>query len=311
MASKKLFSLLNYIGHKSKILDQILPLFPEKVDGTFWDLFCGSCVVGLSTEYEKIKFVDNNPYLIELFKHLNDPNFLETLEKMINKYGLTNSSIIPRSEYLKKNDVGFCTWHGKKIKNLHLDKLNKDGYNSLLSDFNNGVFTTPKDRGIAFMIATLYGRNSNVQINKSNNLVGGVGPLDFSKKARSKLLEHQSRISEKKHLDWINAEYSQIKVNSNDFVYLDPPYLASGFKYGNWNEEDERNLLRWIDALDCKWALSNTMASGEKKNLILFSWSRKYKVHLINKKYRRWGTKGSETGKKEKKKNVEVLITNY
>ena len=41
----KVFSLLNYVGHKSKILDQILLHFPKSLDGVFWDIFSGSCVV--------------------------------------------------------------------------------------------------------------------------------------------------------------------------------------------------------------------------------------------------------------------------
>ena len=87
----KVFSLLNYVGHKSKILDQIMIHFPQTLTGTFWDIFSGSCVVGLSSGYQNVHFVDNNKYLQALYTNLKDPNFLSTLETMITNYGLTNS----------------------------------------------------------------------------------------------------------------------------------------------------------------------------------------------------------------------------
>ena len=36
--TRKVFSLLNYVGHKSKILDQIMVHFPKTLNGTFWDV---------------------------------------------------------------------------------------------------------------------------------------------------------------------------------------------------------------------------------------------------------------------------------
>ncbi|MCR4559278.1 MAG: DNA adenine methylase, partial [Bacteroidales bacterium] len=40
-------SPLNYIGGKYKLLPQILPYFPQKIN-TFVDLFCGGCNVGIN-----------------------------------------------------------------------------------------------------------------------------------------------------------------------------------------------------------------------------------------------------------------------
>jgi site-specific DNA-adenine methylase len=46
-------SLLNYIGHKSKIVETIYTYLPETVEGTFYDIFSGSCVIGLNSPYHK------------------------------------------------------------------------------------------------------------------------------------------------------------------------------------------------------------------------------------------------------------------
>lgn len=56
-------SPLNYIGGKYKLLPQLLPLFPRQI-GTFVDLFCGGCNVGVNVRAERTIFNDNIPYLI-------------------------------------------------------------------------------------------------------------------------------------------------------------------------------------------------------------------------------------------------------
>lgn len=302
----KVFSLINYVGHKSKILDQVLSCFPDSIDGTFWDIFCGSSVVGLSANFKKVNFVDNNQHLVNLYSHLRDEDFLATLESMIEEYNLTNSSKKPRSEYLKDPRIGVCTWQGEKIKNLHLDKLNEAGYRELLDKYNT-LNMRGVDAAAAYMILTLYGRNSNVSIKKDGKLSGGVGPLDFSIKARKKYFEHLD-VMKGRDLNWVHGSFSDINPEEGDFVYLDPPYLASGYKYGGWKEKDETDLLDWIDSLSCPWALSNTLASGDKENKLLMKWSKKYKVIPVEKKYRVWASKKEGTAKREKKRNLEVLI---
>jgi len=302
----KVFSLINYVGHKSKILDQVFACVPDSIDGTFWDIFCGSSVVGLSTNFKKVNFVDNNQHLVNLYSHLRDESFLSILENMIEEYSLTNSSKKPRSEYLKDPKIGVCTWNGKKIKNLHLDKLNETGYRKLLGRYND-LKMSDIDAAAAYMILTIYGRNSNVSLKKDGKLSGGVGPLDFSIKAKKKYFEHLEVMKGRK-LNWIHGIFSDAEPKEGDFVYLDPPYLASGYKYGGWKEEDELALLDWIDGLKCPWALSNTLVSGETENKILLEWSKKYNTIPVEKKYRVWASKKEGTAKRERKKNLEVLI---
>lgn len=300
-------SLLNYIGHKSKIVDQILPYLPPTIDGTFYDCFAGSCVVGLSVKYSQVDCVEINPYLSGLYRDLSNTNFNSTLAKLINRYNLTNSSVTPRSQYLKNPNIGTVTWMGETIPNLHLDQLNKPGYEQLLIDFNNGKFTGV-ELSAAYMISTVYGRNSSVSTDlKTGKLSGSVGPLDYSKRCHEKLLEHQEILSTGRH-QFITGSYRDIVPTKNDFCYFDPPYLASGYRYNGWTEQDERELLEWIDNLPCDWALSNTLQSGNKVNQILTDWSQDKTVVEISKKYRKWAGAGVESAKRNDKINREVLI---
>ncbi len=49
---------------------------------------------------------------------------------------------------------------GEIIPNIHLDQFNKPGYTSLIEDFNQRKFIAIF-LSITYMIATIYGRNSN------------------------------------------------------------------------------------------------------------------------------------------------------
>jgi len=302
----KVFSVLNYIGHKSKIIEQINSHLPTTLNGTFWDMFSGSGVVGLSVDFNNVEFVDNNSHLQHFMQNLSDPTFISITETMLSNYGFTNSSKKPRSEYLKDPNIGTCTWHGKTVSNMHLDSLNKSPYNQLISDYNANKFSGLA-KACAYYILTIYGRNSNVSVNKKNNLAGGVGPLDFGPRAKSKVKRYQE-IIRTKNVQFSQGDYFNFKPLKDDFVYMDPPYLASSFTYGGWTEDDERRLLNWIDDLPCAWALSNTFTSGTKSNIILQEWAKTKNVVFIQKKYRKWASKGKATAAKKVKKNKEVLI---
>lgn len=60
-------SPLNYIGGKARILDQLLPLFPQDID-IMIDLFCGGCNVGMNVPAERTIYNDTSLKLIGLLK---------------------------------------------------------------------------------------------------------------------------------------------------------------------------------------------------------------------------------------------------
>ena len=97
--------------------------------------------------------------------------------------------------------------------------------------------------------------------------------------------------------------------NESDFVYCDPPYFNSAASYNEqngWTKENENELLNLLDKLNDKgirWALSNNL---KYENYILKEWMKKYKVHYLNANYNNCNYQ-----KKDKSKDIEVLITNY
>lgn len=105
------------------------------------------------------------------------------------------------------------------------------------------------------------------------------------------------------------------KLNSEDFVYCDPPYLITTGSYndGNrgfkdWKEEEEIQLYKVLDELNkrkVKFALSNVIEHKGKENILLKEWSKKYKTIYLTSDY----SNSSYNTKRDK--SIEVLIINY
>ena len=96
---------------------------------------------------------------------------------------------------------------------------------------------------------------------------------------------------------------------NDDFIYCDPPYYNSIATYnenGGWSEKDEIDLLNFLDVVNehnGRFALSNNL---KYDNPILDKWKDKYNVHYLNGDY-----SNCNYQKKDKSKDIEVLITNY
>ena len=89
--NKFIQSPLNYIGGKYKLLPQILPYFPQKIN-TFVDLFCGGCNVGINVNAQKVIFNDNLSYLIDLYRifHNSDNDtVVGHIDHRINQFNLS------------------------------------------------------------------------------------------------------------------------------------------------------------------------------------------------------------------------------
>ena len=94
LSKKYIASPLNYTGGKLKLLPQILPLFPKKIE-TFVDLFCGGCNVGVNVNAEKIFCNDSNEKLIEFFNYLKNTDykaFFRQISKVIEDFHLSNTA---------------------------------------------------------------------------------------------------------------------------------------------------------------------------------------------------------------------------
>lgn len=266
-------SALNYTGGKYKLLPQILPLFPKDADKVV-DLFCGGCNVGINVNCNKVTFNDANNYLMGLldtFRRLSKAEILEWIYETIDKYNL---SLVSR--------YGYQYYGCESSKGL--GKYNKEGYNKLREDFNSKSMQDDEYYLMLYLLI-VYSFNNQLRFNKKGEFNLPVGKRDFNAKMQSKLENFIDRIKSGDY-DFTNRDFRQIGLDDytdKSFFYADPPYLITCATYNEqagWTEDDERDLLVYLENLDKKgirFALSNVLESKGKKNEILLSWIKKHK----------------------------------
>lgn len=310
MKDKFIRSCLNYTGGKFKLLPQIFPLFPDKINN-FTDLFAGGGVVGINMadKYDlfnssESKFILNDiePHVIELFKLLKaiDHNeLIEKIEEFIRVYELSNTTKYGYDFYGVDSSTG-------------LGLYNKEKYANLRNDYNLGKFEG-SDRDIVFYILVVYGFNNQIRFNGKGEYNLPVGKRDFNANMRRKLKEFQETLNNHEFL-FENKDFREmIDFEKDDFIYCDPPYRITTATYnenGGWNLKDDLALFDYLDKANdagAKFALSNVAVHNNLGNDELIHWSNKYTLHILDYHY----NNSNYQSKAKQSSTVEVLITNY
>lgn len=277
-------SPLNYTGGKYKILDSILPCFPENI-GTFVDLFGGGFNVGVNVEADKIIYNDHNKFLSQMF------------------------------EYFKKNGLNTIDNIYPRIKKYDLSEENTEGYLALREDYN-------KNKDILdLFILTCYSFNHQIRFNSRHefNTPFGKDRSAYNKTIEENLIRFISAL-QAKNIEFYSKDFTflyDINWEENDFVYCDPPYLISNASYNdgkrgfkNWGVNEEQQLLELLDYLNkigVRFALSNVLTHKGMTNEKLVEWSKKYNIKHIEKTY----NNSSYQRKNKDKETQEVLICNF
>lgn len=283
-------SPLNYIGGKYKILNQIIPRFPNKIN-TFVDLFGGGFNVGINVDAKTIVYNDVIEPLCELMKYFSCNSADEVIKSL--------------EDNIKKND---------------LTKENTEAFLKLRNKYNHNIYENEDDRILDFYTLILYSFNYQIRFNQNMkyNTPFGKNRSSYNKNTKKNLERFIKRINKKNVKitkdKFVDFDFSNL--GENDFVYCDPPYLITTGSYndGNrgikdWTIDDEKKLLNILDDLNSrgvKFALSNVLIANDKKNEILTEWSKKYTVYIIENSFN-----NSNYRRKKKDDTIEVLITNY
>ena len=298
-------SPLNYIGGKFKLLPQILPLFP-KISGTFIDLFCGGCNVGINVDCSRVIFNDKNRelcYMYNTFKNLDKSELFRFINEIIDKYNLSRS-----------NENGYEFYGCDSSKGL--GKYNKQSFLKMREDFNEHT-NLDYYYYVMLYVLVIYSFNNQMRFNSGGKFNLPVGKRDFNNKMQEKLSKFVDRLKSGDytfaHLDFRDIDLGVF--GENDFIYADPPYYITCATYneqGGWDDSCERDLYEFLDKADAngiRFALSNVLSSEGKTNEILLQWikTNKYKVMHLNYNY-----SNSNYHKKDRKSGSdEVLILNY
>lgn len=289
-----------YMGNKYNLLEQLKPLFPERID-TFYDLFGGGGSISLNVKANKIIYNELNYNVFKLFElfKLNDSKTIIThIQKRVVEFSLPTMSCDTRTKHYQeeykqehnKNYLKFRKFYNESNRNyLDLYTLTFFSFCNLIrfnskSEFNmpfgNRCFLNEHKPLITYCCYKM--EKENIELKNEN-------ALDFIKN----------------NLD---------KFKENDFVYCDPPYLNTMAVYnekrafGGWNIENDLelfDLLKKLDSRKIKWGLSNVFQNKNYKNEHLIKWCKEnnWNVNHLDKEYASLGKGISNTD--------EVYICNY
>lgn len=298
-------SPMNYIGGKYKLLKQILPNFPKEID-TFIDLFAGGGNVGINVSAKHIILNDSDSYLYniyQVFQQKSKTDILSMIEDIISEFSLSESSKYGYEYYSCSSNQG-------------LQKYNKKGFNRLRSVFNS--YSPKNDKYyILLYVLIIYSFNNQLRFNNKGAFNLPVGKRDFNSKMKMKLSLFIDRIKSS-NINFTNFDFRNFpieKIDKKSFVYVDPPYLITCATYNEkhgWTENDEKDLLKYLQTLDVKgikFALSNVLSNKGKENTLLINWIKENHYKVIHLDYS-YGNSNYQTKDKQTKAK-EVLVINY
>jgi len=336
-------SPLNYTGGKFKLLPQILPHFPQKID-TFVDLFCGGCSVGINVPAERVFFIDRNPQLMHLystFRALGIESVFRRAEAIIESFTLSRTDLNGYAHYDCESSGGLGTFNRDGflrlreayntapnlpkpyIRKVRTKERLDAGFSQtaftevLYPPLEEACYTADKDAPdyMLLYILIVFAFNNQIRFNRNGHFNLPVGKRDFNGRMQEKLRTFLTRL-EQGEFRFFTGDFRVFdpqQLTKDSLVYCDPPYLITCATYneqGGWSESDERDLLDYLDELNhhgLRFALSNVLRSQDSENTLLINWAKKYRTIPLTHSY-----KNSNYQRKDKSSAAEeVLILNY
>lgn len=219
-------SPLNYIGNKAKVVPYIRANLIQT--SQFIDVFGGGFNVGINANSNTIYYNDINfivKELIESFRHYDTYDYITYVKKFIEKH--------------------------------QLEKGNKETYLAA-RDYYNSLPDSKKDIRMLFSII-LYSYQQQIRFNSNYGFNNAVGVRWFNDCILAKLVSF-SRVIKEKNILFTSNDYiclrSNITIDKNTFIYLDPPYKLTTGSYNDgkrgfkgWDDQLEQELFDFIDTM--------------------------------------------------------------
>lgn len=235
-------------GIKTKLVPFIAKSIKWDGDGTYFEPFLGSGVVGFNLAPSKAIFSDTNPYIIQFYNDL--------------KSGKINAGMV--REFLEEESV--------KLSATPADK--NSYYYEVRDRFNK------EHSSLDFLFLQRSNFNGMMRFNRCGNynVPFGRKPDRFKKALITKIVNQVSwakDIMANKDWKFIQMSFTEAfkMMQEEDFVYLDPPYIGryDGY-YDSWGEEYANLLAELTQKGRAGYALSMWSENQYRKNGYLDKW---------------------------------------
>lgn len=254
-------SPLNYSGSKAKMMDVIKSHLPHEIE-TFVDVFGGGFNVGINATARRIVYNDINGFIVELmrsFSYYDANDFIEYIQEQIVKY-----------------DLG---------------PTKKEGYLKLRSLYN----ATPIEKRDPRMLYTLilFGFQQQVRFNSDFDFNIPCGSRRFNDRLLSKFVSF-TRFIKGLNVEFKNESFRELlpMVDSDTFLYLDPPYRETTATYNDgkrgfegWGTMHEMELCKFLNETSqrgAKFMLSYVIDINGFHNKEMEQWATSNDYHMID-----------------------------
>lgn len=273
-------SPLNYTGSKTKMVHIIKEYLPQEPLQTFIDAFGGGFNVGINISAERIIYNDINPFVEGLIQSfcLDTYEYLTYVSKLIQKYELAPN----------------CT----------------EGYVALRNKYNSTPIPKRDPRMLYTLI--LYGFQQQIRFNTDHGFNNPIGSRWFNECLLSKFITF-ARCSKSKNVEYLNVPFERLidQINTDTFVYADPPYRSTLGVYNDgkrgfegWTIEHEQHLCLFLNQIhqrEAKFMLSYVLQVEDFYNADVANWAERNGYRVID----------IEVPQGRYNNRREVLITNY
>lgn len=282
-------SPLNYMGNKFKQLPQLLQIFPKQIDN-FIDLFTGGGDVAANVSANKVYASDINAPVIEILQEFQNKSLEEVM-----------------------------AYIDHRIEEFNLSKTNEEGYLNYRKLYNTAGsgYDTPLD----LFTITRFSFNQLIRFNNKMefNSAFGKNRSSFNDIMRNNTIAFHGNIKDIIFESKDFRAFDLSKLSTNDFLYIDPPYLIANADYNagrtaklSWDVLDEKALQEFLDtanSLGLKWGMSNFIKHKSNVNELTQNWAfeNNYNIYNIKADYSKLTTKAERVAEP----TLEVLITNY
>lgn len=274
--NKMVAPVVKWVGGKRQLLEELTPLFPNKIN-IYCEPFVGGGAVLFDRQPNTAYINDSNAELINVYEVIRD-NVQELIISL--QQHKNESEYFYRIRDLDRDHAKF-----EKLSNIERASrmlyLNKTCFNGLFRVNNAGEFNTP------------FGHYKNPNIVNAQRLLA----------VNKYFNEAKIHIS--------NVDYSEEleKISKGSFVYLDPPYdpvsttsSFTGYTKGGFDRDEQIRLRECCDRLNSrgiKFMLSNSATDFIKEQY------KEYNIKIVKAK-RAINSVASKRGDVD-----EVVIRNY
>lgn len=290
-----------YVGDKYKLMPQLEKRMPKNIN-QYIEPFVGGGSSFLNSRGNAYILNDIDSSVIELHRKIGEyalrqEELFDELYELIDYYGLSCSH----------RNVCVPDEVKKKYVKTYYSRWNKEAYLHLRQDFNRD-----KSDLLKLYLLLIYGFNHMIRFNGRGDFNLPVGNVDFNGNVYS-ALSHYLTFAKEHEIVFYNMDYinflEEIRVENDDYVFLDPPYLISMSEYNKlWNEKKEQELCDYLDELSrkgVKFGITNLITHKGKINETFLKWSQKYHAFDVKSNYI------SFRDNTIKADSQEVFVTNY